>query len=235
MSRRLLCRGNRCKRLIVIFQTLCQPLDQWFVCCIKRLYRKQLTELLISKLESGSELSSKNISLFDCIAILDKCLQTLPKQFIINCFKKSNFMFQSIQEFDERDHCFDINVDQIWTKLNTQTKVKFKTFDDYVNVDNNEPIESTGEDLSDDQILRKVKQERVDHLSDDAIMPEEEEERDEEMCNTEVHTESISTAEALNAVSVLRRYFDQMSDNSVDQQLIDIQLRVIDNTTNGYL
>jgi hypothetical protein len=188
---------------------------------LKSNYRKQLTALLINKLESGLDLEPKDINLYDSMLILNYSLKTISNQSIINCFKKAKFNFQSLTTIVERVDAEDDNENglEFWDELKTLTNIEFNTFNDFISVDDNELVEIT-DDLSDEQIVNLVlndKNEETVDLSDD------------ESSETTV-IQTISNSQALNAVNVLQHFFGQIGVNDVDQQLAEIQRKITGNT-----
>lgn len=176
-----------------------------------------MTALMISNLESGRELSPKDINLYKAMLLLNTALKSITNQTIINCFKKAKFVFESESE----EEFVDINeeIDQnLWGRLKTLTTIGFNTFENYILVDEEEKIEFTGE-LSDEEIVRQVLNEDNEEPSETA---------DFETIETII--EPITNSQALEAIDVLQRYFGQIGDKEVDVKLTEIQRKVTQNT-----
>jgi hypothetical protein len=195
-----------------------QPLDQGIIHSFKAFYRKELIVKLIQKLDSGIDFSPKDITIYDAMIFLNTSLKAISNQTIINCFKKAKFDFSSeLSEIDSESEVEDNT--EFWEKLKTLTDIEFNTFESYVSVDNEECIEFVTE-LTDEQIVEQVLVENNNETIDIS---------DEEMTECQ-ELPNISNSQALESIDLLQKYFCQISDSGVDQQLVDIRLRINENT-----
>ena len=123
---------------------------------------------------------------------------TVDSTIILNCFKRAFFQFKtSIEiEFDNEE----------WEKLKQLKEIKYKSYEDYLNVDLQ--VEEP-DDLTDEQIIKQVKGDYDD----------ETEIEDELEANLLIKP---SSSEAFKCIQILQNYFG-FDDDEINHNLKNLQ------------
>jgi len=181
-----------------------QPMDMGVIHSIKSKYRVKFARKLLAILEVKPTVCTKDFELYEAIVMLKQCWNEVTVETITNCFRKSGFN----KSLDVSEICEEVIVFEEWDQLNTQLDGGDMTFEDFVNADN---CVTTCEPIPETTI--ESTQTSNDIQSDSDIECIDSEETDEE---------PIKMIEAINALTILRKYMDQTSDgNDSCHYLID--------------
>lgn len=181
-----------------------QPMDQGVIHSLKTQYRKLQIIETIKNIELGKE---NTITVLDAILMVSAAWEKVTAKTISGCFRHAGFTSQEnkemfTEEFDEED---DIPLAQ-WMNNSSEENMTNEELIEFVNVDNQV---ATWGDLTEQEIVKGVSGENA---ADD-------EETDNNLDNDNADYQVPSCAEALQAVSVLKKFL--MLGNIQDRSLMD--------------
>ena len=167
-------------------------MDMGVIHSIKSRYRLKLARKLLAILDSGLLPTSKNIDLYDALIMLKNSWDEISEEIIMNCFIKSGININNLTETENNE---EIDT-SLWPELTQQLSLESLSFEDFVNFDNEIAINN--------DLINPV----VDNQSDSNT--EIDSDFTEENDNIgEQDSGSIKLLDAVNAISVLRKYFTQ--------------------------
>jgi hypothetical protein len=185
-----------------------QPLDQGIIRSFKAHYRKNIVSLMISNLENGVDIDSKQINLLMAMRLISSSLKTIKTTVFINCFRKALFDFRITTQIELAE-------EEFWSHLSSLTSIEFNSFEEFVSFDDNE-CTANGSDLTDEQIIQTV------HSTGDI---EEVIDSDENDYDSKI----VTNSEALNHLNSLQKFFWQSRNSSYDQFFDQMQREIRDN------
>jgi hypothetical protein len=177
-----------------------QPMDQGIIKCLKDYYRSLIVRKLISILDNNQYPDIKSIDLFDALIMLKSSWNKVSDTTIKNCFIKAGFKFTENINNESEENANENDI--LWDELTERLSIQGADFNEYLNVD--ESV-ATSEEVSDPEIRQNF---NTNVLEEDTEVDESGNESN--ISIAEEIEPPVRLYDALNAISILRKYVIQM-------------------------
>jgi hypothetical protein len=197
----------------------CQPLDAGIIKAFKGYYRKFMVKKLLAINDSGNEIDSKSISLFESIFLMHSAWNEVKTSTVINCFIKCGFD-KNVCGIMSEDTDTEEDFNEYWDLARSTMSLDI-SFDEFIEFDDQLIVT---EELTEQSIVADIQNRNIalqvnEHNSDLEISENELNPNEEQLFN------SPNIHDVTEAVKTLRQYFSssKLNDNEIMDTLGDIE------------
>ena len=189
--------------------TCLQPMDQGIIKNLKVSYRRLVVERVLAAIDSGQQVDNSTVTLLDAIRMLHNAFLTVTAETISNCFRHAGF-----GQSDPQTHPASFSLEcaeDAWLRLQLSGFVPSDNtigFEDFCTAD--AELVTHG-DMTDSDIVKVVTETTDGRGSNDSDNDDD-----------EISQSQVTSADALSAVSVVRRWMESNNTEKL-RELIEIE------------